>query len=474
MGKEVHGEPPRESSSTDPTTVFAWVGGLLLGAGLIFFIAYAFNQGWVSEQAQVGLGVLLGAAITYAGDALHSRAPVQGSLLTGAGLAATSGTLTTAYAWPSYQEALGLTASITSAAVFAIAAIALWLAHRQDAELLATEALIISFFAALSQGVASWVSWPTLIATAALVGGTTVLAHHRQWGLVNKANGVVLALIALAAGLSSSSPPSLAFTAVFGAVFLPNAFYQDLPYNGLFILISTYGLVLLHVDQYAAATLAAAVLSLALDRALSYAGRRNTPYFVTALVLFGAWAMLQFSTTVFIPVWSALSAGTAYVSSREDKPLLRAASWLGLIAIVGAFISTGSNVSQWPSRLAVIASLFFSSLVQGVKRRPDSRWFYVVGAVLSAAHATVHLDEAMLTLSWGGLGVVSLAVAQAADRLTPRYTGYAFLAASVVKLLLVDTRSYGPVVRIVSYLTLGAILLATSYVFQANDADEDD
>jgi hypothetical protein len=66
--------------------LFAWVGGLAMFLGIVFFVKHAFDQGLISRELRVALGFLAGLGMVVGGTLLHRRnyqAPAQTLCATG-------------------------------------------------------------------------------------------------------------------------------------------------------------------------------------------------------------------------------------------------------------------------------------------------------------------------------------------------------------------------------------------------------
>src|SRR5206468_9351608 len=78
--------------------LFAWVGGVAVVIGVVFFVATAIHNGWIGEGMRVVLAFVGSTALFAAGIWLHERKDAtQASLLMiGAGVAALYASLTAA------------------------------------------------------------------------------------------------------------------------------------------------------------------------------------------------------------------------------------------------------------------------------------------------------------------------------------------------------------------------------------------
>ena len=76
--------------------LFAWIGGVAVVIGVVFFVATAIHNGWIGEGLRVALAFIGSTALFAAGAWLHERKDrTQASLLMiGAGVAALYASLT--------------------------------------------------------------------------------------------------------------------------------------------------------------------------------------------------------------------------------------------------------------------------------------------------------------------------------------------------------------------------------------------
>ena len=158
-----------------------WVGTIVLVLGLAFFLKYAFDNDWINEPVRVGLGVLAGLALVWAGHRfVTSGYRAYGQILTGGGLAVMYLAI---YAAFSYYELIGQTPAFVL--LVAVTVGAAWLADRQNALGLALMGVGGGFATPFlfSTGVDAQV---TLFSYDALLGlGTLYLARRRDWPVLN-------------------------------------------------------------------------------------------------------------------------------------------------------------------------------------------------------------------------------------------------------------------------------------------------
>jgi uncharacterized membrane protein len=153
----------------------AWVGGLALVLGAIFFLSLAFSRGWIGNEARVIIGIFAGALALGIGAVFMDRGNrLLGHVLTPVGLAIISISLvgaTRLYGLIPVELGLLLTLASSSAA----AAIAI----RASSPVVAAFGLIAVLAAPPLMGAPPDVS--TLAFVAVVLIGTTGVALWRSW-----------------------------------------------------------------------------------------------------------------------------------------------------------------------------------------------------------------------------------------------------------------------------------------------------
>jgi uncharacterized membrane protein len=174
-------EAPETLEAAIGGKVMLWVGTIVLVLGLAFFLKYAFDNDWINEPVRVGLGVIAGLALVWAGHRfVTSGYRAYGQILTGGGLAVMYLAI---YAAFSYYELIGRTPAFVL--LVAVTVGAAWLADRQNALGLALMGVGGGFATPFlfSSGVDAQV---TLFSYDALLGvGTLYLARRRDWPVLN-------------------------------------------------------------------------------------------------------------------------------------------------------------------------------------------------------------------------------------------------------------------------------------------------
>ncbi|MEZ0277501.1 MAG: DUF2339 domain-containing protein, partial [Roseimicrobium sp.] len=124
--------------------LFAWVGGLALFLGIVFFIKLSMEKGWISEQARIAIGYTLGLGLVAGGWVINSRKlyTVLGQTLCATGVVVLYGVTFAAH---SYYEFPAFTPTVTFGVMSAITIGAFLLAVRMDAQVVAILGMLGGF-----------------------------------------------------------------------------------------------------------------------------------------------------------------------------------------------------------------------------------------------------------------------------------------------------------------------------------------
>lgn len=120
--------------------------------------------------------------------------------------------------------------------------------------------------------------------------------------------------------------------------------------------------------------------------------------------------------------------------------------------------------------VAVLGFLALTSLVvsyaYAVPNKPHAHPYYIAGVAALSLLLALELSNLYITVSWGVLATLSLLLGLQTNRPVPKIIGLILLALTVAKLFLVDTLALSEGLRVVAYITLGALLLLGSILYK--------
>jgi hypothetical protein len=349
------------------------------------------------------------------------------------------------------------------------------------------------------RGLAAWLYLLPLISAAA---GAELEGPREQWwwhkpmlalavlGLVNRlwlgggawySFGAALAAVAFLVPFEPAALRPLALTAAAAAASMALRWKTkpESAYAGTALALAAALVTLVEMpDRWTA-------LALGLP-ALLYAGLAMT--LAEGLPRFGAWSAMQMFLAVWahkllgpesgweIAVWMAMAAGALAASRALGSGTLAGSCWLPEAAAVGAWLAgfAGQDKALAP-RAAAVALLLAIHAALSVGLDEDRRktlagkaalwWHGAAGAGLLTWLVADAVSGRQLTLSWSMEAFALLAAGFAARSRQLRLAGLALFAGCLLKLFLHDFSQLDMLSRILSFLGLGLLLLATSWVY---------
>jgi uncharacterized membrane protein len=114
--------------------------------------------------------------------------------------------------------------------------------------------------------------------------------------------------------------------------------------------------------------------------------------------------------------------------------------------------------------VTIVAAAFFTA--QRLTRATAGRVYYsALGTLLIMAKLFSEVSGGLLTVSWALESVALLGCGFALRERVLRVEGLALLFACILKVFLYDLRNLETVYRILSFIALGVILLAVSWIY---------
>jgi uncharacterized membrane protein len=153
----LHAQPPAEKpaqrEAASPLSLeqflgaklFAWLGGVALFLGVVFFVKYAFDHNLISPALRIAIGFVMGASLVGAGLKLHvsERYRVLAQTLAATGVLVLYGVTFAAHRL--YQIPIFDSSITTFAMMSLITALAFWMAVKMDAQVVAALGMLGGF-----------------------------------------------------------------------------------------------------------------------------------------------------------------------------------------------------------------------------------------------------------------------------------------------------------------------------------------
>jgi uncharacterized membrane protein len=485
--------------------ILAWVGGLAILVGVVFFLAIAVDRGWIGVEARVALAFLGSTLLLAVGLFLYERRDQ-----TDAAIAAVAAALAALYASLTYatavQDVIGEAPGLLVAALIGAAGAAI--AVRWESQFVGA----LGILGALAAPVLVGTDTSTLalaFMVVALTSAVTILLWQR-WGW-------------LAIGAFVMSAPQLAFwaedrgdlalpllvLALHWCLFVIAAIGYELrvPVSELrassasVLLVNAgfttaYGWVL--IDERGSSTGGTTwVLGLTVAHVLlgGFGFRqRMSPEIAALLVavgvgLSGVTLALALDGPALVVGWSAEAAILAWVAGRTGEP--RALVFSGVFLGLAAFHTLAEEappeglldgVPHLGEAVVAVLSVGVAALIVGLLVDRRDLWMPLFAgaavAFLYAASLTIvdviqgdevaRSQTAQTTLSafWGGVGLIAIVFGLARDIRELRWGGLALLGIGVAKVFAYDLAELDELYRVLSFVAVGLVLLTGAYAYQ--------
>jgi uncharacterized membrane protein len=485
--------------------VLAWVGGLAIFVGVIFFLVIAVDRGWIGVEARVALAFLGSTALLAVGLFLYERRDQTDAAV--AAVAAALGALFASLTYgTSVQDVIGREAGLLVAGLIGVvgASIAIrWQSQfvaalgilgalaapvlvSSDTSTLALAFMVIALIATVA--VLVWQRWGWLAIGAFLISAPQLAA----WAVDEDRLYLPLAVLGLnwclfvvaAIGFELRVPTS-ALRASSASVLLVNAAF-------------TAALGWYLVDDSGSPNGATAwVLGLTAAHivlgGLSFRERMSNE--IAALLvavgigLSGVTLALVLDGPALVVGWSAEAAILAWVARRtgEERALFFSCAFLVLAALhvvvdeapPDALIDGVGDLGQ--AVVAVlsvgVAALIVGSLVEYTDLRRVLFSFAAVSFVYAPSLAIVDViqgdqlersqtAQVVLSSFWGLVGLAAIVAGLVRDVRILRLGGLVLLGIGVAKVFAYDLTELDQLYRVLSLVAVGLVLLSGAYAYQ--------
>jgi uncharacterized membrane protein len=496
--------------------LLAWVGGLAVLLGIVFFVAMAVRRGWIGEEmrvvlaflgsgALVGVGLYLfisqgrtqaslaavasGLAGLYASDVAATRLYDLVSPVVGLACAGVVGVLGTAIAIRWRTElvgAIGILGALASPILV-------------QAETSGTTLAFMAIALVAAVGVLLWQRWDWLAAGAFLLSAPQLAVwledtYEDRLALALGVLALFWALYVVAAIGYELRVPVPTLRASSAMLLLANA-----------LLFAGGGWLMLHDSDHENAATAWVIVAAAAHVLLGGFGFRQRMSReiagVVAAVGIGLSAValgLALDGPALVIGWSVEAAVLAWVASttRERRAVVGTVAFLTLagghiLTIEAPPDSLYRGVDDLPEALIALLAFAAAALVSArfvpeetsvgalVELRPLLEAAAAVALVYLGSVAIVDLTreaetaaepgqtpQVLLSAFWALVGFSSLLFGLLRDDRRFRIAGLALLTAAIAKVFLFDLSTLESIYRVLSFIALGLLLLAAAFAYQ--------
>jgi hypothetical protein len=164
--------------------------------------------------------------------------------------------------------------------------------------------------------------------------------------------------------------------------------------------------------------------------------------------------------------WMLLGLVLVFLGTRYQISDLRFQSYaVSALAFSLAVIQVFSIERRLPLTAVVIAGLYLAQFLSELVERRARAMFSLLGTALLTVLLYHEVSGGLLTVACGVEGLALLGAGFALRERVLRWQGLVLLLACILKLFLYDLRNLETVYRILSFVALGLILLAVSWVY---------
>jgi hypothetical protein len=209
-------------------------------------------------------------------------------------------------------------------------------------------------------------------------------------------------------------------------------------------------------------------------------------YLYGAAILAAVLARFEFGRVLTVDAWAVYALALVICGIRWNNPDLR---WQGYLLSLAAFVRSWMTNLYEPGTIAgmpgravtgaiVVASFYAGEFVTPRLRTEAGRahgmelldryartMFALLATALLALLLFYEVSGSLLTVAWGLEALGLMAVGFPGRERTLRISGLALFLVCVLKLFLYDLRNLDTPFRILSFMVMGALLLAVSWVY---------
>jgi uncharacterized membrane protein len=486
--------------------ILAWLGGLAILVGVVFFLAIAVDRGWIGVEARVALAFLGSTLLLAVGLFLYERRDQ-----TDAAVAAVATALAALYASLTYATAskdiIGEEPGLLVAALIGTVGAAIAVRWRSqfvaalgilgalaapvlvggDTSTVALAFMVIALTAAVA--VLLWQRWGWLA-----IGAFVISAPQLAFWAAEDRGDLALPLLVLALYWCLFVVAAIGYELRVPVAQLRGSSASVLLVNAAFT--AGFGWVL--IDERGSSTggtawvLALTVAHIAVG---GFGFRQRMSSEIAALLvavgvgLSGVTLALALDGPALVVGWSAEAAILAWVAGRTGER--RALVFSGAFLVLAALHTLGEEappdalvdgVPDLGKAVVAVLSVGLAALIIGLLVERRDLWMLLfaaaaVGFVYAASLAMVDViqgDEiersqtaqVVLSAFWGGVGLVAIVVGLVRDVRELRLGGLALLGIGVAKVFAYDLAELDQLYRVLSFIAVGLVLLTGAYAYQ--------
>jgi len=485
--------------------ILAWLGGLAIVVGVVFFLVIAVDRGWIGVEARVALAFLGSTVLLAVGLFLYER---RGQ--TEAAVAAVASALAALYASLTYATAVkGVIAEESGLLVAAIVgASGAAIAVRWRSQFVAALAILGALAAPVLVG-AGTSGGALAFMIVALVATVAVLLWQRWGWLALGAFLISAPQLAVWAWDTDALLLPLTVLALYWCLFVVAAIGYELRVPTAKLRVSSASVLLLNAglaaalgwglvdDRGASVGATAWVLGVTVAHILlgAFGFRQRMSTEIATLVvaigvgLSGVTLALALDGPALVAGWCAEAVVLAWLSARtgEQRALVFSLAFLGL-AILHTLVdeapadSLVNGVADLPLALVAVLCVGAAAFLMYLFVPLTDLQMVLLGigsvALVYAASLTIvdvlqgdateqsQTAQVALSAFWGVVGLGAIVAGLVTDVRALRFGGLALLGLGVAKVFAYDLSELEQIYRVLSFIAVGIVMLVGAYAYQ--------
>lgn len=495
---------PKKTTTFESDVGLKWFGKIGITAlviGIAFLIKYAFDNNWINYFGRIALGVVLGTTLTVAGYIVSRKEDYKnwGLTLTGGGLAVNYFSFYAAYFFEDIRIATGVNQIFTVIMLSVVVLIAIILSLKENSQIIIGEAFFLGYVTAM---LGSSLGPLSLIYGLILSIGLAIAVTRKKWSIIGLGGNV--ATYAVFLFWFTSGTQSFWYGVVFLSLFFLTYTFQGwllnpddsdkksfnlnislILTNSVLFAACMFVLVRAHYPEFdgLVAFLLAGIYILGfwLGKKL-YREDHKIPctYLAPAYIALGI--ALQIDSKLMTIFWALETLVLFVLSTKFNIKEFRIVGYVvaGVTAFKTIFIDSWTlekfdilnllGSTRLISAIVTVACFYIIAYL--LKRFNEDRTdeifhniFSWVATGISFLLVALELKQYWISIGWSLIALTILTFGFTFKDKQLRLQGIVLFFIAILKVFAFDSQNFEPVYKIISFIVLGIILLATSFAY---------
>ncbi len=479
---------------------FGRIGILSLVLGVVFLIKYAFDQNMIGHLGRIILGIIFGLGLVVGGEVFDTREKYKryARTLTGGGFAILYFAIYAAYHFETYREAIGMSQTLDLILLNAVVVLSIIFSLRYNSKIILTESFFMGYLTLLLNPVSLFTLYYALVLTSGLI----IITSVKKWVDISIGGlfGTYFVFILWYTYNLHEGSLSLMFLFAYFAIFTVNSFFMRdkdaktsafnqnkslVVSNSLLFYFLSYRVMTHNYESYIGIfTLAVAGMYLGLSYLASEKNKDLIHTFLGLCVLYLTITIpIQFDGIYVTILWAVEGLILLYVGLNINEKTLRNYSYSVGIITLGKTLFVDSALQAFSYSDIMGSTRLFTYLVSIIvfyaisflleKNRTSlskgelslSSIYFVCASLLTTVIIALEMEHYWISIGWAIQAMILSFIGIKYVNSYIRKTGMAIFCLVIVKVFLFDVSTLSTGYRTISFIALGIILLAASFIY---------